>query len=49
MFISYSAAAANGFLMWSRSQAQNNSNDNERPGGSTPVSVAIPLPATRIL
>ena len=43
MFISYRASAANGFLKWSRSQAQKSSNDNDQPGGSTPVSLADPL------
>ena len=43
MFISYHASAANGFLKWSRTQAQKSSNDNNQPGGSTPVSLADPL------
>ena len=43
VFISYRTSAANGFLKWSRSQAQKNSNDNDQPGGSTPVSLADPL------
>ena len=43
MFISYRESAANGFLKWSRSQAQKSSNDNDQPGGSTPVSLADPL------
>jgi hypothetical protein len=43
MFISHRASAANGFLKWSRSQAQKSSNDNDQPGGSTPVSLAGPL------
>ena len=40
MFISSMASV---FRKWSRSQAQKNSNDNEQPGGSTPISVANPL------
>ena len=43
MFISYGVSSANGFLKWSRSQAQRNSNDNGQPGGSTPISAADPL------
>lgn len=43
MFISYRASAANGFLKWSRTQGQKSSNDNDQPGGSTPVSLADPL------
>jgi hypothetical protein len=42
MFISYKASALGGFLKWSRSQAQKNGNDNDQPGGSTPVSAAHP-------
>ena len=43
MLISYSASVENGFLKWSKSKAQKNSNDNDQPGGSTPVSLAAPL------
>ena len=43
MFISDRASYANAFLKWSRSQAQKSSNDNDQPGGSTPVSLANPL------
>jgi hypothetical protein len=43
MFISYRTSAANGFLKWSRSQAQKSGTDNDQPGGSTPVSPADPL------
>lgn len=42
MFISYRVSAENGFLKWSSSQAQKNSNDNDQPGGSTPISLANP-------
>ena len=40
MFIS---SAASGFRKWSVFQTQANSNDNDHPGGSTPVSVADAL------
>ena len=43
MFISYHVSAAKDFLKWSRSQVQKNSNDNDQPGGSAPVSLADPL------
>jgi hypothetical protein len=43
MFISYNASVENGFLNWSRSKTQKNSNDNDRPGGSTPISLAAAL------
>jgi hypothetical protein len=43
MFISYRASVGNGFLKWSRSQAQKSGNDNDQPGGSTPISLADPL------
>jgi hypothetical protein len=43
MFISYGVSASNGFLKWSRSLARNNSNDNDQPGGSTPVCLADSL------
>jgi hypothetical protein len=40
MFISRTAS---GFLRWSRSQAEKDSNDNDQPGGSTPISLANSL------
>ena len=40
MFIS---SAASGFRKWPVFQTQANSNDNDHPGGSTPVSVANAL------
>jgi hypothetical protein len=43
MFISRSASAFSGFLRWSRTRAKNNSNDNDQPGGSMPLSLAHPL------
>ena len=43
MFISYNTSSASGFLRWSNSQSKKNSNDNDQPGGSTPVSLADPL------
>lgn len=43
MFISYSASVSSGFLRWSRSQAQQKSNDNDQPSGNTPLSLVPPL------
>jgi hypothetical protein len=43
MFISYNESVTNGFLRWSRSQAQKNINDTDQPGESAPVSLAHPL------
>jgi len=43
MFVSCGASIGDGFLKWSRSQAKKNSNDNDQPGGSTPLSLAHPL------
>lgn len=43
MFISYNGGVGGDFLKWSRSQAKKNSNDNDQPGGSTPLSLVHPL------
>ena len=43
MFISYSESVTNGFLRWSRSQAQKNINDTDQPAESAPISLAHPL------
>jgi hypothetical protein len=42
MFISYTVSAANGFKKWSASQSKG-SNDNDQPGGITPIALADPL------
>lgn len=47
MFISYNTSRASGFLKWSNSQPKKSSNDNDHPGGSTPVSLADPLTVDR--
>ena len=47
MFIACSANFANGFLKPSKPEAQRHSNDNNEPGGSTPVSLADPLASVR--
>jgi hypothetical protein len=41
MFISYQLSAAEGFKRWSARQTKF-SNDNDQPGGSTPMAVADP-------
>ena len=43
MFISHNTNVASGFLRWSDSLPKKNSNDNDQPGGSTPVSLDDPL------
>jgi len=40
MFIS---SVSSGLITWSRYLTKNNSNDNDEPGGSTPVSVTNPI------
>jgi hypothetical protein len=37
------AAGANGFKKWSISHSPN-SNDDDEPGGATPIAIAIPVP-----